>query len=682
MSRNLDPVMVEIVRNSLLNISKEMRLVVHRTAFSSTIQESQDFSAAIFEKSENALSFAHGISAHVGGLARAAKLVIEKFERESEELYDNDVIIFDDPYWGGSHIPDVTMLSVCRYKDVMFLPVVRGHWSDIGGMSPGSISGKATELFQEGLLLVPVKLYEKGVLNKALYETILANMRMPDQRAGDIFAFTSACKIASDRLKALCDKHGSTNVKFAIREMIDQTEARTRAAISTLTSGTYEFENYFDSDGITPEPYRVHLRCQVEKESIIVDFSGTSEQAKGPTNSPIGTTEAAVFNTLKSMIDPNWPINEGFFRPFRIVAPSGTIVNPNRPSATGSVWEVVYCISDALLGAMAGSVNFIIAPGLGSVDHTHIGGVHPKSGLRYIWYEAPRGGSGANDRADGQNFLASIILAGDSKDYSIERAEAEFPLMWEEYSLRTDSGGPGSFRGGLGVVRNVRCLDRNREVSTIWDRSRIPGFGLFGGVGGANQRVFIMKPDGTEEMFPILLGNKETMKPIDKNDVLCLNTVGGGGYGDPLARESVKVLKDVIDGYVSIKAARQFYGVVIVDLPQPKVDEEATRKQREKLKNSRVFCRAVKTNEQFIGRRRCVHLNRNLIERLEITKDEPVELLGNAFAPLRAWPVLDSESETEIGIDEVSMRITRVSEGELLLLRDPNELIKQMGQGS
>ncbi|MGI0090474.1 MAG: hydantoinase B/oxoprolinase family protein, partial [Nitrososphaerales archaeon] len=532
MTRNLDPATVEIVRSAILNISREMRIIVHKTAYSSTIQESQDFSAAIFEKSENALSFAHGISAHVGGLARAAKLVVKKFEDENEQLDDNDIILFDDPYWGGSHTCDVTMLSICKYDDVMFLPVVRGHWSDIGGMSPGSISGEATELFQEGLLLPPVKLFEKGIMNKALYQTILANMRMPDQRAGDIYAFTAACRIASERLKSLCDKHGSENVKISIREMIEQTEERTKAAISTIPPGSYEFENYIDSDGITPEPYRIQIKCQVERESILVDFSGTSEQAKGPTNSPIGSTEAAVFNTLKCMIDPYWPVNEGFFRPFQIVAPVGTIVNPIRPAATGSVWEVTLCVVDALIGALAGNVKFIGAPGLGAINHTHIGGIHPKTGLQYVWYEAPKGGSGANERSDGENCLASVALSGDSKDYSIERAEAEFPLRWEEYSLRIDSGGPGALRGGLGIVRNVKCLDRNREVSTIWDRSRIPGFGLFGAIGGAPQRILILKADGTKELFPLELGSKVTMKPIGENDILSLNTTGGGGYGD------------------------------------------------------------------------------------------------------------------------------------------------------
>src|SRR5207249_5153953 len=229
-------------------------------------------------------------------------------------------------------------------------------------------------------------------------------------------------------------------------------------------SGIYEFEDYIDSDGISPEPYRIHVKCKVEKESFLVDFTGTSEQAQGPTNCPIASTEATVFNTLKCMIDPHWPINEGFFKPVTIIAPEGTIVNPRRPAATGAVWEVALASVNSLIGAMAGITEFTGAPGLGSIDHTHIGGVHPRTKRPYVWYEGPKGGAGATNKGDGENCLASVALDGDTKDYSIERAEAEFPLRWEAYSLRTDSGGPGKFRGGLGIIRKVRCLDNGRKV--------------------------------------------------------------------------------------------------------------------------------------------------------------------------------------------------------------------------
>jgi N-methylhydantoinase B len=338
---------------------------------------------------------------------------------------------------------------------------------------------------------------------------------------------------------------------------------------------------------------------------------------------------------------------------------------------------VVIRISDTLIGALADSVENIAAPGLGAINHTFMGGAHPKTGRPYVWYEGPKAGAGAQRNGDGEDALSHIGVDGDTKDWAIERGEFELPLQINRYALRPDSGGPGKYCGGLGLVRDLTLFDTGRRVSSLWDRCKIPVFGLYGGYGGAPSRVYIDRKDGSRYDFPIQFGSKMADVPMEYGELLSMQTNGGGGYGDPLKREPESVARDLESGRISQYTASKIFGVVI-DAKSRAVDEAATKAEREKLRSERIHCRVVAKKEEFEGRRRTVKLNPKTYERLGVSGEEPVEALGRAAAPLRLWVQQDVACGLdEIGRDEASVRMLRVGSGETVWVRDPFLVFRQ-----
>ena len=675
---SIDPGTVEIIRNALLSIAMQMKATIIRSAYSSTIQEAQDFSVALFEK-DRLISQGDTIATHVGSTSTRVKAMLKKFSLDT--LDHGDIILMNDPFWGGSHTPDVTTIKCIKIGKLHFFSLAFGHWSDVGGMTPGSISGGARDPFHEGLLIPPIKLYERGKRNEAVMDIVLNNVRLPELRDGDTRTQVAACNLAEDRLNELIERFGEEKLSRSIESVLDATEERTRARISTIPDGVYEYEDYGDSDGISEEPIRIHLKVTVKGNTIKLDFTGTSKESLGPSNSTPSMVLSPIYGILKMMLDPYWVMNDGFYRPIDVVIPEGTCLNPARRVPTGSCTEMCYRVRDVVIGALAGTVPLSFGPCHGSVSHTYIGGIHPKTGKPYVWYEYPTGGFGASPGNDG---CSSIIGygGGDTRDYPIERAEAEFPLLCTLYRERVDGGGPGKFRGGVGLVRNMKILDDGRYqkigVSTLWDRTKIPPFGIDGGFSGCPGRIAIIRTDGRQEYVPVELGSKCSLLPLHLNDTLSCRTGGGGGYGDPLERNPDLVLQDVRDEKVSEVVARDIYGVIIKK-DTWMVDREATKKQRRKIKDSRIFLTVIQKSEEFVGNRRIVCLNNELLNDVKYVS-EPlgtspylIELLGRAKAPLRAWAIGDAQySNAEIGLDEVLMKMLGVNAGNTVWLRDPN----------
>jgi N-methylhydantoinase B len=674
----IGPEMLEIIGNALISITMEMKAIILRTAYSSTIQEASDFSVALFEK-DRLIAQANTLALHIANCTFRIKKILAKCP--GEKLRHGDVILQNHPYWGANHTPDMSVTKVVRRGNLVFLPMAFGHWSDVGGMTPGSISGRATEMFQEGILVPPVKLYEDGKLNEALLDVLLSNVRLPELRAGDLRAQVAACNRAEERLYELIERFGLEMLEDSIEEILNNTEERTRARIREIPDDVYEYEDYVDSGGVTEEPMRIHVKVIKKGSDIEFDFSGTSKQTPGPVNSVASGSPGGVYVAFKSMIDPYWANNEGFYRAIKIVLPEGTCVNPNMPAAVGAGSDVRVRIIDTVRGALADVVPISAGSEYGSINHTFIGGMHPKTGKPYLWYEYPAGGHPGSAQKDGCDSMATIT-GGDTRDYPVERAEAEFPLLCLKYKHRRDSGGPGRHRGGLGVQREMKILDDERYqrigVSTIWDRSKIPPYGIRGGFSGAPQRVAIIRADGTLEYIPFEFGTKCTLLPIHKDDILSLRTGGGGGYGDPLERDPGAVLQDLREEKISESVASDIYGVII-DKKRGIVDGEATKKQRERIRQSRIYCNATaKEKEEFIGNRRAVRIHPDVLGAMSLEDGDMIEILGKSSVPLRVWTVSNKEcSNSKIELDEVAMRMLRVNEGDKLWVRDPNWFVKK-----
>lgn len=676
----LRPETIEIIGNAFVSIAQEMKAIIIRSAYSSTIQEASDFSVALFEK-ERLIAEANTLAIHIANCSARIKKMIEKFSYE--KLEQGDIIITNDPYSGGaSHPPDVSILKIVRREEAVFIPITFGHWSDVGGMSPGSISGQTTEIFQEGLLIPPVKLYKRGEYDEAVMDMLLNNVRLPKLRAGDARAQVAACNIAEERIDELIARFGVDTLKEAIEKILDNTEQRTRARIEEIPDGVYEYEDYVDSTGLTEEPLRIYVKVTVQGSEIEFDFTGTSEQSAGSTNSPWGSSLGAVYVALKSVIDPYSPNNEGFYRPIKIVLPEGTCINPTRPAAVSGGSGLRVRIIDTVKGALTDVVPIAVGCDYGCTNHTFIGGKHPKSGEPYVWYEYPGGGFPATAHRDGTDSIADI-MGGDTRDYPMERGEAEFPILYTCYRHRPDSGGPGKFRGGLGIWRDIKMLDderyRKTAVSVIWDRSKIPPYGIAGGFSGVAQRVAILRANSRLEYVPVEFGTKSTLLPIHENDILSMRTGGGGGYGDPLEREPEAVLQDLQEGKISEPVAVDIYGVII-DEKRWSVDSEATKEQREKVRQSRLYCNIrQKKEEEFIGNRRTVRVHPELLNSLEVSQKDVIKLVGKAMAPLRVWTIEDrGYSKSDIGLDKAAMHMLKVNEGDILWVRNPNWFINEV----
>jgi N-methylhydantoinase B len=629
----VDPITLEVVREALSSIVREMRITLVRTAYSSILYEGEDFSCVLMDGEAQIIAMSRGQDhpLHIVPIAWSMKAVREQF---GDDIHEGDVFLHNDPYTGGTHLNDVAMICPMFADGQLFLfPVVRAHWGDVGGMSPGSLSGRVTEIYQEGVRIPPIRIYERGRPNQAALELIFANMRGPREREGDFRAMLGTCRKAAERVEALLARYGRVTLQAAIAELLDRAERRMRQRIAALPPGRYAYEAYLEGGRERLEPLRVRATVTVEGDSILVDLTGTSPQTAGPTNVGPAMAPTGAFTILKAFLDPGTDVNSGAFRPLRVLAPEGTVVNAHRPAPCGGMVEVKYCVESAVMGALARAMSGGVTGDLkGGGNHCYVGGPTPAGEGTFIFYEYPAAGTGAWEGGDGNNAVRAFTESDITTIQPVEAIEQKYPLRVESCALRAGSGGPGRWRGGLGLVREVRVLAPDAQLSVLAEKGVLPPYGVCGGAAGATNRFYVRRSGQTIEPSP--LPGKVSGFPLAVGDLVVMETSGGGGYGDPLDRDPADVARDVDEGAIGPETARDAYGVV---LDATGVNAAATQACRADLRAARVVVELHPTDRLDETRTSGIVLSRAAAARLAARDGTVLELVDPGGAPLRLW---------------------------------------------
>jgi N-methylhydantoinase B/oxoprolinase/acetone carboxylase alpha subunit len=544
-----------------------------RAAYSPILSEGFDFSCALFDSQAEMVAQAEFNPVHLGSMPYAVEWSIK--EIGVENLEPGDVILHNDSFRGGTHLTDFTMMAPVFYDGVLVaIPAVRGHQIDIGGSAPGGFPGDATEVFQEGIRCPPIKIHRAGVEATDVWKLLLANVRLPRVVHGDFRAMFGAIKVAERRVIEYCEKYGVEVFAQAHADIKDYSERRMRAEIAKLPDGVYEAEDFLDDDGIAPGRIRIACRLIIDGDVVVTDFLGTDPQCRGPVNATFGVTASQVYTVLFQMTDPRMPSNHGAFRPIKIFAPPGTMVNANYPAAVfGGNTETSSRIMDVLHRCFAQAVpERAIGGCFGTCHNFTAGSRHPEEGDYSIIYVYHEGGWGG--RVSGDGLTAEINPVGNDKNQPVEIFESHFPWLYEEYSLNEDSAGAGQTRGGLGIRQRMRLLSEEGVINLISERFELPPTGALGGTSprpspcGHYNDFRLKRPTDEDfvhvtEAFGTVSPSKFARKVIPKGTIVENVTIGGGGYGDPFTRDPEAVRDDVRDGYVSRQAAKELYGVVV-----------------------------------------------------------------------------------------------------------------------
>ncbi|HYE91836.1 MAG TPA: hydantoinase B/oxoprolinase family protein [Terriglobales bacterium] len=665
----IDPITLEVVCEGLIAIVREMRATVIRASYSPVIWDMDDFSCALFDPAGQMIAQSDDHPGHVLPMPWSVRCALEDFPGD---LKPGDVILLNDSYRGGTHLNDVTMLyPLFDDGELVIFPAVRAHWSDVGGGAPGSYSGLNTNIYQEGVRIPPIKIVEEGRLNRAAMALLLNNMRLPEDRLGDFHASLGACKVAEGRIRRLLAKYGAKTVLDCIALNLDRSERRLRAKIAALPDGEYVYEDYLEyfEDGAL-DPVRMRLTLTVKGDEIVADFAGSSPQVPGVVNSTLATTGAGVLVAIKAALDPEGPINHGTFRPIRLEAPAASIVDVKLDAPAGAHGEVRKRAVSVMLGCLAQLVPDRVSGDLSGTSFPNaIGGRDVARGRDFVYYEAPAGGNGAHAEGDGPNAWGNIDFGNVRTIQSAEALEAAMPLAVDESALRTDSGGEGTTRGGLGFRRAIRLLDGEARYSVLSDRAVIPPFGVGGAGPAAPVRVSLRRGESAIEFAT---PGKVTGVAIGGDDVVVMESAGGGGFGDPLARDPALVRADVEAGLVSSERAREGYGVVFTAAGA--VDAAATGAHRAALAAVRptlaVLADERDPYEGRRGRHRVLRLAPATARRLGFGEGALIELRGRHPAPVRAWVRIDPDTPVDrVPIDSLGRRMLGIADGAVVTLR-------------
>ena len=559
----LDPITLTVIQNGLNQVCNEMDLAFVRAAFSPVISEALDRSDGIYacDTGELIAQGELGLPVFVGTMQFSVAAVIERTKARSLALKPGDVFIVNDPYLGGTHLMDVKFVKPFFYRGVLWCWLANtGHWPDTGGMVPGGFSANATEVEQEGLRLPPVKLYKEGVLDDEILAIILSNIRIAEQRIGDIKAQAAALTTGEKRLTALLDRYGADIVRDAIAELKSRATRDMRAKIATIPDGEYLGEAFVDSDGVVDEPLRIAMRVTkrggVDDASLHFDMSGSSPPCKGPMNSVIATTKSSIFLAVKHVF-PDVPLNAGTFAPLHIVEPHNTFLYARYPRpVSGCAAEVSQRIAEAVFDALAKAIPAqLFAAPAGTSGNLSVGGFDPEKNRAYVMYVISGGGYGGSPAGDGLSNGCSTI--GISKTTPIEIMEQAYPVLFEEYSLHEGSGGAGAQRGGFGVNYKIRLRRGEATASMVMDHGRQGPNGAQGGAAGGLNKVEIIR-QGVPYTPPHR--SKDQSLALQAGDVICVSTPGGGGYGAPQDRSPEAIARDLARGYYTQKEVAQLFG--------------------------------------------------------------------------------------------------------------------------
>lgn len=664
-SDTLDPITLEIIQEAMISVVREMRANLIATAYSSIIYEAHDFSCVLMDGTGQIIAQAEDNPSHIFPIPWSVRAMRDRF---GDDIHPGDVFLHNDPYTGGTHLNDIAMVyPVFSAERLVLFPVVRAHWGDVGGTTAGSISGKSTEIFQDGIRIPVLKVANRGVLDESVLDLLFANMRVPRERRGDFLSTWGTCQVAERRISEIMAKFGVDTVEEAMRRLLDRAERRMRRRIAALPDGDYAYEHYLDPVGSAGEPVKARVRVEVCGDAITVDFAGSSPQVAGPLNSGAAVAATGAFIVLKAFLDPAKPINHGNFRPITVRVPEGTFLNASYPASCAGSSEVRNAAISAVLGAMGQAVPERITGDIkGTSNHIYIAGLDPRDGEPFLFYEYPAGGTGGFPEADGNNVVRNFAEGDFGSIQPAEAVEHEAPLLIERCEVRTDSCGAGRHRGGFGLRRDIRVLVDGASLSVVSEKNILPPFGVFGGMPGAPNQFMVLR-DG-REVPPSDTPGKVAGFRLHQGDVVSVRTSGGGGWGDPLDRDPALVLADLRDGYLTAETARSAFGVIVRD---GQLDEVGTTLLRRELRAGRLrFCLVFEAEPaDAIGRRVC-GLAPAAIARLGAKVGDPVEIVGAAGPALRAWVRTDLDLPFDaIRLGSLAQSILRVSLGGALEVR-------------
>jgi N-methylhydantoinase B/oxoprolinase/acetone carboxylase alpha subunit len=519
MTNPFDPIELELFKNLFTSITEEMAAVLQRTALSPNIKERRDFSCALFTRLGETFAQGSHIPVHLGAMPLSVQAALR-----SSEFEPGDVVILNDPYKGGSHLPDITCIQPYFIGDnLCFLIANRAHHSDVGGISPGSMP-LATEIFQEGIIIPPLKLYRKGKINNEVLSLFLANVRTPEERRGDILAQVAANSRGARRLSEMLARYGHKKLALYADQIQGYTEYILRAAIKKIPDGLYKYKDYLDDDGVSGRPVRIEVCLTVKGDEVWVDFSGSSAQVEGSVNANFAVTYSAVLYVLRSLVEEDIPFNTGLMKPVHLIAPEGSVVNATFPSAlAGGNVETSQRIVDVLLGAFSLALpGKIPAASQGTMNNVAFGGLNPETRASFAYYETIGGGLGASAESPGLSGVHCHMT--NSLNTPVEALENYLPVKINRYALRKNSGGRGKHQGGDGLIREYQFLTPV-NLTIISDRRKFQPYGLAGGQPGKKGLNLLIRRGRGH-----LLGSKVNLK-LKPGDILRIETPGGGGYG-------------------------------------------------------------------------------------------------------------------------------------------------------
>ena len=566
----IDPIRFEVIRNALVEATEEMASALRRSAYSTNIKTRHDFSCAIFDLNKRTVAQSFSQPNHLGSLVETVPRALDAYG--PERLGEGDGILVNFPYGGGVHLNDIALISPIFYDGhVVGYVASLAHHVDVGGGAPASI-GAFREIYQEGVIIPPVKFMVEGQINRDVFDLVLAQVRAKRETAGDFRAQIASNNTGIRRMTALLDRMGVETVGRYVDELIEYTNRRTQAELAKLPKGIYASEGYLDSDGYTEDPVSLVVSVTIDDDGLLFDFTGSDLQRRAPVNSTYAQTHSGVAFVLKCLIDPDVPVNAGFYRNVRMVAPEGTVVNCTEPYPVVGGWETQIRLADIIFKALAQAIPEKVPAGTEAmICHSGFGGSDPYRNETYCFLETIAGGYGGRASKDGPDAVQPH--GKNTANAPVEETELNYPVRITRYELVENSDGPGKYRGGLGLRRDYFFPDHEASFTILADRERWGPHGLFGGLPGERAH-YVLNPDSDATE----LGSKVTVQ-LKVNDVVSYRTCGGGGYGPPQERDPEDVLWDVRNGKVSVERARKFYRVE-VDADSLTVDLEATSRLR------------------------------------------------------------------------------------------------------
>ena len=554
MSKNIDIISLEITWNNLKSIADESYITLMKSAFSTNIKERHDHSTAITNSKGKLIAQAeNALPAHLASMGGLIQHVIDEY---GENIFEGDIFIANDPHVaGGTHLPDINMaMPIFSKNQLMGFVANIVHHADVGGAAVGSMSGGLNEIYKEGLRIPLVRLYNKGKIVNDVFRLLLLNMRLSDERKGDLNAQISACRLGVKRVKELISKHDEIYLNNTFEEILKRSKIRMQAAISKIPDGDYSFTDYMDDDGLNTKNIKISVTIKKKGKKILFDFSDTDEQVEGNFNLTFNATQSSVCYSLKALLDPDLPNNSGIFDAIEIKIPKGSLLNCLSPASVALRLNTCQRVVDVVLGAFIEILpKKITGAANGANTSAVFAGINPNNGQRYVYLETLGGGMGGRYSKDGKDGVQVHLT--NTSNLPVEAIEMEYPLRVEEYSFVENSGGAGKYRGGLGIRRIIRPIAHKCEFSGVGERFKHSPWGVFGGKPGKPGKFFIKHKNGKITK----LSSKSSSIYTTEKDAIIMETPGAGGYGDPKKRSKENLLKDKISGKFSNSFIKKYY---------------------------------------------------------------------------------------------------------------------------